>query len=161
MATEVKVADEVWLAAAALHRRHPDRTDFAIEEILAEAMSANLTGRPLRAGVKGHVYPALRRQQAAPIRVVTACSSRPRLDGGASIDRVTRAIGSARNGKDVPARDAVPAQHRDLVDWYHREYSDSNGQTDDPVLALRGLGKEIWAGEDADAYVRRQRADWQ
>lgn len=28
----------------------------------------------------------------------------------------------------------------------------------DPVLALRGLGKEIWTDEDADAYVRRQRA---
>lgn len=28
----------------------------------------------------------------------------------------------------------------------------------DRVLALRGLGKEIWTDEDADAYVRRQRA---
>lgn len=27
----------------------------------------------------------------------------------------------------------------------------------DPVLALRGLGKEIWVGEDADACVRRLR----
>ena len=31
----------------------------------------------------------------------------------------------------------------------------------DPVLTLRGLGKELWADEDADAYVRRQRQGWQ
>ena len=31
----------------------------------------------------------------------------------------------------------------------------------DPILGLRGLGKEIWADEDADAYVRQQRQGWQ
>ena len=30
----------------------------------------------------------------------------------------------------------------------------------DPILSLRGLGKEIWQDEDADAYVRRLREDW-
>ena len=29
--------------------------------------------------------------------------------------------------------------------------------TEEPILSLRGLGREIWADEDADAYVRRQR----
>lgn len=32
---------------------------------------------------------------------------------------------------------------------------------DDPILALRGVGKEIWANEEADAYVERLRQDWQ
>lgn len=30
----------------------------------------------------------------------------------------------------------------------------------DPVLGLRGRGRHIWADEDADAYVRRQREGW-
>ena len=30
----------------------------------------------------------------------------------------------------------------------------------DPILALLGLGKEIWADEDADSYVRRLREGW-
>ena len=31
----------------------------------------------------------------------------------------------------------------------------------DPILALRGMGREIWADEDADAYVDRLRSGWQ
>ena len=34
-----------------------------------------------------------------------------------------------------------PAPHRELVDWYFAEYAGAHGQADDPVLALRGLGK--------------------
>jgi len=30
----------------------------------------------------------------------------------------------------------------------------------DPILSLRGAGKEIWQDEDADAYVRRLRENW-
>lgn len=160
MVSEIKVADEVWLATASLHRRHPDRTDFATDEILAEAATANLTGKPLRPGVKVHVYQhCVANKPPNPGRyrmLVETAPRRRRLFRPGDPCHRQRA-----NGKDVPAHDAVPAQHRDLLDWYHREYSDSNGQTDDPVLALRGLGKEIWAGEDADAYVRRQRSDWQ
>ena len=32
-----------------------------------------------------------------------------------------------------------------------------SGTAGDPILGLRGLGREIWVDEDADAYVRRQR----
>ena len=31
----------------------------------------------------------------------------------------------------------------------------------DPILALRGMGREIWVNEDADAYVDRLRSGWQ
>ncbi len=160
MLREVKVADEVWLAAASLHRQHPDRTDFAIDEIMAEAESADVTGKPLRPGVKVHVYQhCVANKPPNPGRYRMLFETTPRrrrLFRPGDPCHPRRA-----SGKDVPARDAVPAQHRDLIDWYHQEYSGANDQTEDPVLALRGLGKEIWAGEDADAYVRRQRAGWQ
>lgn len=31
---------------------------------------------------------------------------------------------------------------------------------DDPLLALTGIGEEIWADEPADEYVARLRANW-
>jgi hypothetical protein len=30
----------------------------------------------------------------------------------------------------------------------------------DPLLALRGSGRELWADEQADQYVRRLREGW-
>ncbi len=36
----VKVADEVWLVMALLHRDNPDRIDFTIDEIMDRARQA-------------------------------------------------------------------------------------------------------------------------
>ncbi len=33
-------------------------------------------------------------------------------------------------------------------------------EADDPVLAMRGVGKEIWAGTNADEYVLSLRSNW-
>jgi hypothetical protein len=30
----------------------------------------------------------------------------------------------------------------------------------DPLLELRGSGRELWADEHADEYIARLRADW-
>jgi hypothetical protein len=35
-----------------------------------------------------------------------------------------------------------------------------NNEDDDPVLQMRGVGKEIWADTDTDEYVRALRANW-
>ena len=39
--------------------------------------------------------------------------------------------------------------------------SDDVREAEDPILALCGLGKWMWADEDADAYVRRLREGWE
>jgi hypothetical protein len=63
--------------------------------------------------------------------------------------------------KTAPARADLPAQYRDLLDWYERVYTTSaSDKTPDPILALRGLGKAMWSGEDPDAYVERLRRGW-
>lgn len=36
----------------------------------------------------------------------------------------------------------------------------TNPRDDDPLLALRGSGKELWDDEHADEYVRRLREGW-
>ena len=52
--TSLKVADEVWIATALLHRDHPEAQDFAVEEIVQRAEREALH-RPLRRGVYVHV----------------------------------------------------------------------------------------------------------
>ena len=128
---------------------------------MAEAESADVTGMPLRPGVKVHVYqhcvankppnPGRYRMlyETAPGQAAPVSARRPH------VIRAARPPRTSRHGMQSPYNTA------NLIDWYLDEYSGINGQTDDPVLALRGLGKEVWASEDADAYVRRQRTDWQ
>ena len=160
MPDHLKVADEVWLAAAALHREHPNRVDFSVGEIMAKAEAEAATGKPLRPGVRVHVHlHCVANKAPNPGRYRMLYESAP---GRRRLFRPGDPCHPRRlTGKDVPVRDALPAKYRDLVDWYSQQYAGANGQTADPVLALRGLGKEIWADEDADAYVGRQRAGWQ
>src|SRR5579871_63206 len=54
ISTELKVADEAFLATALLHREHPERLDFTISEIVERAAQENLHGE-LRPGVRVHV----------------------------------------------------------------------------------------------------------
>ena len=50
---QIKVADEVWIITALLHREHPERTDFSVEEIVARAQQEKLT-QVLRSGFYVH-----------------------------------------------------------------------------------------------------------
>lgn len=49
----IKVADEVWIATALLHRENPRRPDFTVAEIIERARKAGLTPTP-RPGVYVH-----------------------------------------------------------------------------------------------------------
>ena len=114
----IKVADEVWVATAALHRRHPDREDFSVSEIVAQAEAENATGAgSLRPGVQIHAYlhcVANRRPNPARLRMLTETSrGRRRLYKPGDPCHPER-----RNGKQVPARNEVPAAYGELIDWY-------------------------------------------
>ena len=50
----LKVADEVWIATALLHRENPEREDFLVEEVVERAKKERLTGT-LWKGVYVHV----------------------------------------------------------------------------------------------------------
>ena len=43
----IKVANEVWITTALLHREHPDRPDFLIEDIVRRAKKEEF-GKSLR-----------------------------------------------------------------------------------------------------------------
>src|SRR5580700_7982091 len=50
---QIKVADEVWLATALLHRENPSRTDFTLSEIVERVAKEAIIGG-LRPGVYVH-----------------------------------------------------------------------------------------------------------
>ena len=157
----IRVADEVWIATALLHRRHPDRADFTVGEIIRQAEAEKVAGAgALRPGVQVHAYlHCVANKAPNPGRyrmLVETSKGRRRLFRPGDPCHHLRA-----SGKDVPDAREIPPAYGDLLDWYRREYVDAHGRGDgDPILSLRGMGKAIWADEDADAYVDRLRAGW-
>ena len=83
----------------------------------------------------------------------TGKSTRRLFRAGDSYDR------AREGGKIVPETKDLPPEYRHLIDWYYAEYApkSSERRPENSILALRGIGKEIWADEDPDAYVRRLR----
>jgi hypothetical protein len=156
-----KVADEVWLAVALLHRERPEQADFSVEEIMARAAKASGQA-PLRPGVYVHaVQHCVANRPANPGRYrmlfETASGRRRLFRNGDNYD-------PAREGaKTVPARDEIPFEYSELLDWY-RDWSQDSIEDrikNDPLLALYGDGKDLWADEKADDYVRRLRQGWE
>ena len=157
---EAKVADEVWIATALLHREHPDREDFTVAEIVDRARRERLTPI-LRPGVYVHaVAHCVAGRPPKPARycmLVETAPDRRRLYRPG--DRVHQA---RRGGKTVPAPSAIPERYHSLLAWYERRYAAPHAlkPETDPLLALRGSGRELWADEHADRYVRRLREGW-
>ena len=137
----IRVADEVWIAAALLHRRYPEREDFTVGEIVERAREERVTGlAEARPGVQSHAYlhcVANRPPNPGRYRMLVETSrGRRRLFRPGDPCHPLRAA-----GKDVPDPRAVPAPYRGLIDWYRRDYAGgSAGGAADPVLALRGAG---------------------
>ena len=158
---KLKVADEVWIAAALLHREHPDRSDFATEEIVERVRNEALV-QPVSPGVYVHISQhcvANRRPYPNRYRMLFETSAgRRRLfrDGDPYHPERTGA-------KTTPERDEIPEEYRKLLDWYHEWNRDDmkNRIKNDPLLALFGSGKDLWADEDADTYIRRLREGWE
>ena len=160
----IQVGDEVWIATALLHREHPERHDFTRAEIEERVRKEHLAGR-FRPGVTPHIYlhcVANRPPNPRKLRMLTATS-----DDRRRLFRIGDEYDPGREGpidrggtRIVPERHALPEDYRYLVDWYFQTYSPpaANGSAD-PILGLRGLGREIW-DEEPDAYVERVRAGW-
>ena len=157
----LRIADEVWIATALLHREHPGAPDFTVDEIVERAKKEGLH-RPFRPGVYVHVV-----QHCVANRPPNPARYRMLLETRAGHRRLFRTGDSyhaQREGaKIVPKREDLPPAYSGLLNWY-RDWSAmaaNNALKNDPLLLLRGSGKHLWADEHADDYVRRLREGWE
>lgn len=161
---QATAADAVWIATALLHRDLPGRTGFTVRDIEERVAKEHLFSKNPKT-----VY------QHAQSHAVANLPLHLNSDGL----RLLYAVGTLRRlyvpGDDFdPGRrkgremtfERLPARYQDLWDWY-AQWSKTihNGRgkvpTEDPLLALVGSGRKIWAEEHADEYIRRLREDWQ
>lgn len=158
---QVKVADEVWIAAALLHREHAAASDFSIEEIVERARREALH-EPLRPGVYVPVVQhcvANRPPNPGRYRILYETSA-----GRRRLYRESDPCHPEReDGKVTPDREAMPAVYGELLEWYRNWAAEATHHLpeSDPLLQSRGSGKKLWSDEPADDYVRRLREGWE
>ena len=161
LVTSLKVADEVWLVVALLHREHPKQLDFTIEEIMERATRES-GKEPLRPGVYVHVVQhCVANRPPSPGRYRMLYETVP---GRRRLFRAGDNYDPAREGsKIIPNREDIPSEYGGLLDWYRRWSQDGAEERikNDPLLALYGSGKHLWADEHADEYVQRLREGWE
>src|SRR5271166_6350317 len=134
--TQTKVADEVWISTALLHREHPGQADFAIEEIM-QRVTKEAGKRPLRPGVYVHVVQhcvANRPPNPGRYRMLFETA-----DGQRRLYRQGDPYHPAREGAKIkPSAEDLPDRYRELINWYDN-WSESNSRKapeHDPLLAL-------------------------
>jgi hypothetical protein len=164
---ELKVADEVWIAAALLQKENPSKRDFSVEEIVDRARKEANT-QSLRPGVYIHAQMhcvANRPPNPGRYRMLieTSKGRRRLFRPGDPYDR-------QRDGsKTIPSSQDVPPAYHYLLDWYQqwaaanspRGGSGNAEPNMDPLLRLRGSGREVWKHEHADEFVRNLREGWE
>jgi hypothetical protein len=158
--SQLRVADEVWIATALLQRENPRKEDFAIEEIVERARSEHLSV-PFRPGVYVHVVQhCVANRPPNPARYRMLFETSP---GRRRLFRKGDIAHPGRDGKIVPDREAMPPSYSSLLTWYRQWFEAASEQSlkQDPLLTLRGDGKALWANEHADEYVRRIREGWE
>jgi hypothetical protein len=160
----LSVGDEVWIATALLHREQPDRPDFTIDEIIARLEAEGIAGE-VREGVKPHVYKhcvANLKPYPSKLRMLyhTGTNTRRLFRPGDDFDAAREGPAGQQGTRTTPRPEDIPPRYHHLLDWYSTEYAPGTEETD-PILAMSGLGKEIWQGIDADEYVRQLREGWQ
>ena len=150
----------MFIATALLHRENPKRPDFTISEIVERAAKENLFGE-LRPGVRVHASlhcVANRAPNPGRYRMLYATGERTRRLLRSGDDEHP-----GRTGKIWPDPEEVPSRYAELIQWAKQQYgkpSSHQARWLDGVLQMRGLGRELWRGENPDEYVRKLRENW-
>ena len=157
----VKVADEVWIAAALLHREFPSQPDFSVEAVVSRVKKENLSG-VLRPSVYVHVIQhCVANRPPDPGRYRMLFETAP---GRRRLYRPGDPYDLNREGsKTLPAADDLPHEYVELLHWYKRWIDEPNTSEprEDPLMRAARIGQSIWEGIDPDEYVRRLREGWE
>jgi hypothetical protein len=139
---KIKVADEVWIATALLHREQPDRGAFSVAEIVDRAHAEHLTDT-LRPGVQIHGYVhcvANKRPSPGNYRMLYATR-----DGSRRLFREGDDFHPYREGgKMIPRREDVPAEYTGLLEWYEKEYNRGGAPCEAETVTFDSEPGSIW-----------------
>lgn len=154
----VKVATEVWIATALLHREHPNRIEFTPAEIRDRVKALKLTPE-VRPGIQVHINThcvANREPNPATLRMLFEAHR-----GTRRLYRPGDPVKPGRVGPNKPSVDDVPPEYRNLLAWYEDEYVGVTRKEAGPddLLSLAGLAKGLYG--DPDEYVRQLREGWE
>lgn len=157
--TKVRLSDEAWIVTSLLHREHPKRDDFTISEIVERAKREGVCGE-LRPGFRAHVtLHCVGNLPPNPgkTRMLYATGKHTRRLFLPGDD-----FHPDRMGSDAaPDRANLPSAYQNLLDWYKTFVASHTKQADeDPLMKLFGSGKDLWADEHPNDYVRRLREGW-
>ncbi len=160
--SDITAADLVWIATASLTREFPERSGFSPDEIRRRVYELE---------PETDFSPS-----TIPTHIGTHCVALKKPDPlkhrklHASPDGTYRLYWSKdpchperKNGKALPDPNRIPRKYHDLLDWYRaRDVAASQVSVEpDPILALRGLGKELWRElGGGEKFIRELRENW-
>jgi hypothetical protein len=156
-ALDLKVADAVWVATAMLHREHSKVEGFTVAEIVAKVKEEGLTEKEdisIYLHANQHCV-ANRAPNQAKLRMLFETQN-----GLRRLFCPSDPFHAERDGRVIPKASDLPGHLLPLLRWYEEWCAKrrSRASTDDPLLALAGSGKGLWA-LDAVEYVNRLRAE--
>lgn len=165
IASDLLLADRIWLAVAMLQQQFPDmafsRTEIR-EKLAEQGLDKGTNPASVNAHLKQHLvanvppstgkYTMLFETKVGFLRLF-----RP----GDPIDPHRRSV---RGSKSTPRRERIPPQYHPLLDWYDGWKRSISADIkprweEDPLIQLIGSGKHIWADEHADEYVENLRRE--
>ena len=153
LTASIRVADEVWIATALLHREHPEALDFSSREIEARVIKEGLTDakRPgVAVHISSHCVANRKPDTGRYLMLFETAKSRRRLFRPGDNYHPGR-----KGGRMTPDRSEIPARYHALLDWYEGVWIKASGE--DPLMALAGRHRDLWRSIGADDYVQKLR----
>jgi hypothetical protein len=162
--SELKVADELYLALALLHREQPEADAFTVDAVVRRAAQEGFGARPesLRAHAHGHAAANLPPGRNGRYRLLFK-----QEDGRVRLLRAADYIHPDRHQKLYPELQDIPEKYHELVEWAKKRSEQGGADVDGRggwlagLRQLRGLGRDAWRGVDPDEYVRNLREGWE
>lgn len=158
----ITYADLVWVATALLSRAQPERTGFSHREIRQKVYAIEpareINDQTVRTHIARHCVANVKPDPGKHRKLYRNPDESYRLYRPGDDYHPDR-----RNGKTLPKPELLPAKYRELLNWY-QSTSRSGGcvtPEKDPILALRGLGKELWKSlGGGEKFIRELRENW-
>ncbi len=152
------IGDTIWLAAALLEKENPKALGFSYETILNKVFALNHSLKPIsvHAHLNAHCV-ASKKANSATLRILTE-----NPDGTLRRFRPGDPYHPTRKGgRTQPKPHSLPAEYHSLLRPEDtREEPSQFSVDDDPILALSGVGKEMWKKlGGGEAFIRALRED--